>query len=86
VQLGAQFGARVSRVLHPIKGRGRFNNLSVQPGDVLVSIQGRDISGGATSAAWCALRRRLTHSDIWQASPRTSCGITSWGRLAAAWR
>jgi hypothetical protein len=46
VQLGIQFGARVSRVLHPIlSGRGRFTDFSVQPGDVLVSIHGRDISG-----------------------------------------
>jgi hypothetical protein len=49
VQLGTQFGARVSRVLHPIiSGKGRFTNFSVQPGDILVSVQGRDCSG-ATS-------------------------------------
>ena len=35
VQMGMPFGARVSRVLQPMSGLGRFSNLSVLAGDTL---------------------------------------------------
>jgi len=45
VQIGVPFGARVSRVLRPIHGRGKFSNLSVVAGDILTAIDGKDVAG-----------------------------------------
>ena len=45
VQMGVPYVARVSRVLQPLRGRSRLSNLSVKSGDVLTSINGRDVAG-----------------------------------------